>query len=241
MASTLEARRVDGDQHDGRPADVQSKAPDGLEILDARNRADRVAERLRKSERAIGQILRARDEQIGIQRGVQPVHDRVVAFAADAAEPDDLPERQHERRDGAGRAPWRLNQAVRGERALDRPQPLQHRPQRSREPERNGRHQQQRRKNDRACTRRRTRRRCQSTASPARRPSGRPRSGGARDSRRRSAPDTSPSAAPEPDRRATRFARAATRQSCWCMMPIAMAAPSSRGSADTSSARSATP
>ena len=133
MASTLEAGCIDGDQHDGRPADRQSKAPHGLHVLDARYRADRVAERLRKSERAIGQILRARDEQIGIQRRVQPVDNRVVAFAADAAEPDDLPEREHERRDRARRAPRRLNQAVRGERTFDRPQPLQHGPQRFRE------------------------------------------------------------------------------------------------------------
>ncbi len=69
----------------------------------------------------------------GLSAVVHPVDDRRVARARHAGERDDQRQRQHQRRDARRRPARRLNQAVGGQRAFDRPHPLQDRPQRPRQ------------------------------------------------------------------------------------------------------------
>ena len=79
----------------------------------------------------------------GIEGRVHPVGDRQVAGPRHAGKGDDERERQHQRGD-AGRGPARrLDQAVGGERALDRTDALQQRPNRARQRQRQQRSEQQ--------------------------------------------------------------------------------------------------
>ena len=97
------------------------------------NRRQLRRHRRREPDRADDDALRRHDEEIGVERRLHPVDDRVVAGARHAGERDDQRQRQHQRGDAGRRAARRLNQAVGRQRALDRPQPLQDRPERPRE------------------------------------------------------------------------------------------------------------
>ena len=123
---------LDRDDHHRRPAGTRCA-----------RRAPSARARRRESPRApaaivagnrivrIDDVLRRHDEQIGVERRLHPVDDRRVARARHAGERDDQRERQHQRGDARRRPARRLNQAVGRQRAFDRPQPLQQRPQRS--------------------------------------------------------------------------------------------------------------
>ena len=141
------------------------------------------------------------------------------------ANADDQRQRQHQRGHARRRAPRRLNQAVGGERAFDRPQPLQHRPHRAAPAPSDSSGAEQQRDDDRereADVEDRTRgcaTRQQRHATTARR--GRRRESRAAGSRRPRAPDICPSAAPAPDRPARRCARESPPRRCWsrCRAP----------------------
>ena len=89
----------------------------------AGNRRQLRPHRRRKPDRADDDALRRHDEELGVERRFHPVDDRVVAGAGHAGERDDQRQRQHQRGDARRGAARRLNQAVGGQRAFDRPQP----------------------------------------------------------------------------------------------------------------------
>ncbi len=166
-----------------------------------------------KPNRANRDLVRRHDEQVGIERGPHPVEDRPVAGARHPGERHDERDREHQRRHGCRRPARRLNEAVGGERALDRPQPLQHRPHQAREPKRQQRRQEQHAGDRQQIARIEDRARAPATRQPAdaaaQTDGQRSRAAG---SRRRTASGTCPSAAPAPARRVRRRAPESARR-----------------------------
>ena len=131
-----DALHLDRDHHHRRPPEHDARIADHLHAPDPRNGGQLARHRRRKSNRPHDDVLRRQDEQVRIERRVHPIDDRVVAGARHAGECDDERERQHQRGDARRRPARRLNQAVCRQRTFHRAHPLEHRPQRARERQR---------------------------------------------------------------------------------------------------------
>ena len=151
----------------------------------------------------------------GIERRVHPVDDRLVAGARHAGKGDDERERQHQRGDAGRRPARRLDQAVGRERALDRPDALQQRPDRARQRQRQQRSEQQHGEDrERVADVEDRPGLADQRGSRSTGPRTAPRSRHGSGSRRPTAPDTCPSAAPGPGRRAPPARRESARRRC---------------------------
>ena len=139
-----EARHIDGHHHHRCLLEHDARLPHRLHARHARHRRQLRFHRARETNRANDDALGRRHEQVGVERRFHPVDDRIVTGARHPGECHHERQRQHERGHARRGAAGRLQQAVRGERALDGPQPFQHRPECARQADRQHRADEQR-------------------------------------------------------------------------------------------------